>query len=113
MIFYYTTTIFEIYIGFDHLTASGLAGAATTVLFIFTTNSVFWIEKIGRRTWLMWGAGLQSLFMAALCALLAHPSKKAGDAAAAMLFLFIAVIASTWAPFSVYWTILTATLEEN
>lgn len=50
IIFYYTTTIFQIYIGLAPLTASGLAGACTTNLVITNfTGSVF-MEKLGKHT---------------------------------------------------------------
>ena len=101
MIFYYTTTIFQVYIGFDALTASGLAGAATTVLVITNYLGVFYMEKFGRRTWLMAGAAGLALFMAVFTGLLSHPGPKTGAAAAAMLFCWIAVFGPTWGPVTV------------
>jgi hypothetical protein len=101
VIFYYTTTIFQSYIGLAPLTSSGLAGAATTVLSIFNWTSVWATERMGRRTWLMGGATLQSIFICAFVGCLAHPGKATGAAAAAMLFCYIAANAATWATFSV------------
>lgn len=58
------TSVFQVYIGLAPLTSSGLAGAATTVLAICNWTGVVYIEKMGRRTWLLAGAVLQSLFLA-------------------------------------------------
>ncbi|KIX08835.1 uncharacterized protein Z518_03492 [Rhinocladiella mackenziei CBS 650.93] len=98
VIFYYTTTIFQIYIGLEPLTASGLAGASTTLLAITNYMGVYWLEKFGRRTWLLAGASLQTVFMAIFTGLLSSPGPKTGAAAAAMLFAWIAVFGPTWGP---------------
>lgn len=102
MIFYYTSTIFQVYIGLSPLTASGLAAAATTVL--ATTNYIgaYYMEKLGRRTWLIGGAIGQSTFMLVFTVLLSQPSSsQIGAAAAAMLFGWIAVFGPTWGPVTV------------
>jgi hypothetical protein len=83
------------------LTSSGLAGALTTVLVIANWLGVIYIEKMGRRTWLLVGAILQSIFLAVFTGLLAHPGKETGIAAAAMIFLFVCVFGPGWAPFAV------------
>lgn len=101
MIFYYTTTIFEVYIGLAPLTASGLAGAATTVLAISNYLGVYYMEKFGRRTWLIAGAVGQSIFLACFTGLLSTPGPKTGAAAAAMLFCWITVFGPTWGPVTV------------
>ncbi len=101
MIFYYTTTIFEVYIGLAPLTASGLAGACTTILAIANYIGVYYMEKFGRRTWLIGGAIGQSIFMACFTGLLSTPGPKTGAAAAAMLFCWIAVFGPTWGPVTV------------
>lgn len=100
-LFYYTTSIFEVYIGLAPLTSSGLAGALTTILSIANWTGVFYIEKMGRRTWLVGGAAAQSVFLAAFIGCLAYPGKETGAAAAAMIFLFVAVFGPGWAPFTV------------
>lgn len=89
------------YIGLPPLTASGLAGFATTLLCIFAWISFSLVEVIGRRTWLLGGAIGQTIFICPFVGLLAHPGPKTGAAAAAMLFGYICVNAATWAPFSV------------
>ncbi|KAI9775369.1 MAG: hypothetical protein M1835_005853 [Candelina submexicana] len=100
MIFYYTTTIFQLYIGLAPLKASALAGAATTVLSICNWAGVFCFERLGRKTWLIGGATAQTVFMAVFVAMLANPGAKTGAAAASMLFCWIAVFGPTWAPLS-------------
>ncbi|KAL9109794.1 MAG: hypothetical protein Q9227_005663 [Pyrenula ochraceoflavens] len=92
VIFYYTTTIFQVYIGLAPLTASGLAGAANTVLAIANLLGVYFLEKFGRRTWLIAGAASQTVFMAAFTGLLSTPGPKTGAAAAAMLFAWIVYV---------------------
>ncbi|KAI9711907.1 MAG: hypothetical protein M1812_007061 [Candelaria pacifica] len=100
MIFYYTTTIFQLYIGLSPLTASALAGSANTVLCICNWAGVFYFERLGRKTWLIGGATAQTIFMAVFVAMLANPGPKTGAAAASMLFCWIAVFGPTWAPLS-------------
>jgi len=95
------TSVFQVYIGLAPLTSSGLAGAATTVLAIANWTGVIYIEKMGRRTWLLAGAILQSIFLGVFTGLQAHPGKETGAAAAAMIFLFVAVFGPGWAPFAV------------
>ncbi|OCL10213.1 general substrate transporter [Glonium stellatum] len=98
MIFYYTTTIFQVYIGLAPLTASGLAGACTTILAITNFTGVVFMEKLGRRTWLIAGAVGQTIFIAAFTGLLSSPGHATGAAAAAMLFCWIAIFGPTWGP---------------
>lgn len=101
MIFYYMTTIFQVYIGLQATTASICSGAATTLLAIGVYFGSYFCEKTGRRTWLLWGAALQSVFMIAFTALLAIGQKATSSAAAAMLFGWILVFSPTWAPMPV------------
>ena len=101
MIFYYMTTIFQVYIGLAPTTASICSGAATTLLAIGAFVGSIFCEKGGRRKWLLWGSALQSVFMIAFVALLAVGTKAASSAAAAMLFGWILVFSPTWAPLPV------------
>lgn len=101
MIFYYMTTIFQVYIGLEPTTSSICSGAATTLLAIGTFVGSIFCEKGGRRKWLLWGSALQSVFMIAFVALLAVGTKAASSAAAAMLFAWIFVFSPTWAPLPV------------
>ncbi|MCJ1473092.1 hypothetical protein MMC13_001742 [Lambiella insularis] len=98
MIFYYMTTIFQVYIGLAPLTASGLAGAATTVLAISNYLGVYFMERLGRRSWLIGGAAGQTVFLAVFTGLLSSPGPQTGAAAAAMLFCWIVVFGPTWGP---------------
>lgn len=101
MIFYYMTTIFQVYIGLAPLTSSGLAGAATTVLAISNYMGVYFMERLGRRTWLIGGAAGQTVFLAVFTGLLSAPGPQTGAAAAAMLFCWIVVFGPTWGPVTV------------
>ena len=94
VIFYYTTTIFQVYIGLSPLTASGLAGAVNTVLAITNLLGVYFLEKFGRRKWLIAGAAGQTVFMAVFIGMLSSPGPKTGAAAAAMLFLWVVFFVS-------------------
>ncbi|ORY12069.1 sugar transporter-like protein [Clohesyomyces aquaticus] len=98
MIFYYMTTIFQVYIGLAPTTASVCSGAATTLLAIGAFVGSIFCEKGGRRKWLLWGSALQSVFMIAFVGLLAANTKATNSAAAAMLFGWILVFSPTWAP---------------
>lgn len=99
-LFYYTTTIFQSYIGLAALTASGLSGALTTVEALVNWASIPFLEKMGRRQWLIIGGSLQTFFLAILTGLVAHPGPKTAAAAAAMLFGFVIAFAPGWAPFA-------------
>jgi hypothetical protein len=101
MIFYYMNTIFQVYIGLAPLVAGGLAGAATTVLAIANYTGVYFMERLGRRVWLIGGAAGQTVFLAIFTGLLSAPGPRTGAAAAAMLFCWIAVFAPTWGPVTV------------
>ncbi|KAH8819385.1 general substrate transporter [Xylogone sp. PMI_703] len=98
MIFYYMTTIFQVYIGLQATTASICSGAATTLLAIGVFFGSYFCERAGRRKWLLWGAALQSVFMIAFTILLSFGKKATSSAAAAMLFGWILVFSPTWAP---------------
>ncbi|KAH7055557.1 sugar transporter-like protein [Macrophomina phaseolina] len=98
MVYYYMTTIFQTYIGLPATTASALSAVATTVLTITNFIGVTFMEKLGRRTWLIAGAIGQTIFMATFTGLMSSPGAKTGAAAAAMLFGWIAVFGPTWGP---------------
>lgn len=98
MVYYYMTTIFQTYIGLPAVTASALSAVATTVLTITNFMGVTFMEKLGRRTWLIAGAIGQTIFMATFTGLMSSPGAKTGAAAAAMLFGWIAVFGPTWGP---------------
>jgi MFS family permease len=101
MIFYYMTTIFQVYIGLPAVISSICSAAATTLLAIGVFFGSYFCEKAGRRTWLLWGAALQSVFMIAFTALLSVGHKATSSACAAMLFGWILVFSPTWAPMPV------------
>ncbi|KAF4535454.1 Sugar transporter [Lasiodiplodia theobromae] len=98
MVYYYMTTIFQTYIGLPAVTASALSAVATTVLTITNFMGVTFMEKLGRRTWLIAGAIGQTIFFATFTGLMSSPGAKTGAAAAAMLFCWIAVFGPTWGP---------------
>lgn len=101
MIFYYMNTIFQVYIGLAPLVAGVLAGAATTVLASANYAGVYFMERLGRRVWLIGGAAGQTIFLAIFTGLLSAPGPQTGAAAAAMLFCWIAVFGPTWGPVTV------------
>ena len=100
-LFYYTTTIFQTYIGLAPITASGLSGALNTVEAIVNWASIPFLEKMGRRQWLLIGGCLQTFFLVVLTGLVANPGPKTAAAAAAMLFGFVVAFGPGWAPFAV------------
>jgi len=101
MIFYYMSTIFEVYIGLGAVTSSILSGAATTLLAVGVLVSSMLCEKSGRRIWLQCGSAAQTVFIIAFIALLAVGGEATPKAAAAMLFGWILVFSLTWAPLPV------------
>lgn len=101
MLFYYTSTIFQTYIGLAPLTASGLAAALNTFEAMCNWILLPFIERMGRRYWLIIGGIFQTIFLAAFTGLLSHPGPKTAAAAAAMLFGFVLVFGPGWGPFAV------------
>ncbi|MCJ1356499.1 MAG: hypothetical protein MMC33_006494 [Icmadophila ericetorum] len=99
-LFYYTTTIFQSYIGLAPLTASSLSGALNTVEALFNWTSLPFLERMGRRQWLLIGGSLQTLFLIILTGLVAHAGPKTAAAAAAMLFGFVVAFGPGWGPFA-------------
>ena len=93
--------MFEKYLALPPLTASALSGAVTTTIAIAAWITVPFIEKAGRRKWLIVGSCLQTVFLAIVSGLSSHPSYKNSAAAAAFLFAFAVVLGATWDPFPV------------
>ncbi|KAK8245352.1 general substrate transporter [Phyllosticta capitalensis] len=98
MIYYYLSTIFQAYIGLPATTASAMSAVATTVLTVTNFLGATFMERFGRRTWLIAGAIGQSIFMATFTGLMSSPGAQTGAAAASMLFGWIAVFGPTWGP---------------
>ncbi|CAD6587944.1 MAG: hypothetical protein ASARMPRED_003285 [Alectoria sarmentosa] len=97
-IFYYMGTVFEKYLGLPPLTASGLSGAASTGEAIATWMVLPFVERFGRRTWLISGAILQTLFLAAVTGLAPFSGPRTGAAGAAMIFGYCIALGATWGP---------------
>ena len=93
--------MFEKYLALPSLTSSALSGALTTTLAISTWVAVPFIEKAGRRKWLITGACLQSIFLALVTGLASHPTYRTYTAAAAFMFAYVIVLGATWSPFIV------------
>lgn len=53
MIYYYLSTIFQAYIGLPATTASAMSAVATTVLTVTNFLGATFMERFGRRTWLI------------------------------------------------------------
>uniref|UniRef100_A0A1Y1KAA3 Major facilitator superfamily (MFS) profile domain-containing protein n=1 Tax=Photinus pyralis TaxID=7054 RepID=A0A1Y1KAA3_PHOPY len=101
MFLYYTTTIFQTYVGLQPVVASALSAAANTCAVLSICFTTYAIEKAGRKKWLMWGSALLGIFTVAFIGLLIHPGYKTGAAAAAMLFGYLISNSGTWSCISV------------
>lgn len=66
MITYYAATIYETSIGLTPLKSKILAACNGTEYFLASFLAVYFIEKIGRRKLMLWGAGGQAASMALL-----------------------------------------------
>ena len=98
---YYAATVFQKYLALPPLTAFALFGAVTTIITVAASITVPFIEKAGRRKWLIIGSCLQTLFLAIVTGLSPRPDYANSAAAAAFLFAFAAVLGATWDPFPV------------
>lgn len=98
---YYAATVFQKYLALPPLTASALSGAVTTTITVAAWITVPFIEKAGRRKWLIIGSCLQTVTLAIVTGLSSRPDYANSAAAAAFLFAFAAVLGATWDPFPV------------
>ena len=93
--------MFEKYLALPSITSSALSGALTTILAISAWVTLPFIEKAGRRKWLITGSCLQSIFLAIVTGLASNPSHNTSAAAAAFMFIYSVVLGATWLPFPV------------
>ena len=94
-------TIFEKYLGLAPLTAAGLSGAAATGEALTTWIILPFVERFGRRAWLISGAILQTLFLAVVTGLAPFPGSQTGAVGAAMIFGYCVALGATWGPIPV------------
>lgn len=113
MFYYYVTTIFQVYLGLKPEVASALAAASTTCAMLSTWVTNIFMEKLGRKTWLMLGSFVQGIITIILIGLIAHPGYKTGAAASAMMFCYYITNGLTWAPLSVTCTTLSYNLQRQ
>ncbi|KAJ5172972.1 hypothetical protein N7492_005565 [Penicillium capsulatum] len=97
LITYYAATIYENSIGMDGLTSRIMAACNGTEYFLASLVPIFIIEKVGRRTLMLIGAGGMSIAMTVLAITTSFEGQsKAGVAAAVFLFVFNSFFALGW-----------------
>ena len=92
----YAPIIFQDSIGMSRSVSQLVAGFNSLEYMLATIPPIFYIEKVGRRKVLMWGAFGQSMTMMVLAITVHNGSYAAGIVGAAMLFLFNTVFAQGW-----------------
>lgn len=92
----YAPIIFEQSIGMSRSVSQLVAGFNSLEYMLATIPPIFYIEKVGRRKVLMWGALGQALTMMILAITVHDGSYGAGIVGAAMLFLFNTIFAQGW-----------------
>jgi sugar porter (SP) family MFS transporter len=92
----YAPIIFEQSIGMSRSVSQLVAGFNSLEYMLATILPIFYIEKVGRRKVLMWGAFGQAMTMMVLAITVNHGGYGAGIVGAAMLFLFNTIFAQGW-----------------
>lgn len=92
----YAPIIFQKSIGMDRATSQLVAGFNSLEYMLATIPPIFYIEKVGRRKVLMWGAFGQAMTMMVLAITVHDGGYAAGIVGAAMLFLFNTIFAQGW-----------------
>lgn len=92
----YAPIIFEDSIGMSRSVSQLVAGFNSLEYMLATIPPIFYIEKVGRRKVLMWGAFGQSMTMMVLAITVHNGGYAAGIVGAAMLFLFNTIFAQGW-----------------
>lgn len=92
----YAPIIFEQSIGMTRSVSLLVAGFNSLEYMLATIPPIFYIEKVGRRKILMWGAFGQAMTMMVLAITVHNGSYAAGIVGAAMLFLFNTIFAQGW-----------------
>ena len=101
LITYYAATIYEQYIGLDHVTSRILAAANGTEYFMASWIAVYTIEKFGRRSLMLFGAAGMAGSMAILAGMnymseVNQGGSAPGIVAAIFLFVFNSFFAIGW-----------------
>lgn len=85
--------ILQQYVGLAPTLSLILSSAAAVQFFIVSLLPVWCIEKLGRRTWLIWGAALQALVMILVIVGFNVGGRGGGILVTTMFFLFYDVFA--------------------
>ncbi|CCH45845.1 Hexose transporter 2 [Wickerhamomyces ciferrii] len=99
LITYYAGTVFEVYIGMTAFNSRILAACNGTEYFLASWVAYFFIERVGRRKLMLFGAAGQAGTMAILTGTnwaANHGNSSAGIAAAVFLFVFNTFFAIGW-----------------
>jgi Sugar (and other) transporter len=97
----YFPVVLQSVIGLPHRLSLILAGIAATQYAIFAIFPIFYIDRVGRRTALMFGSLACGLCMAGIAAGVRADNKVGGAFAVAFMFLFDDVFA--WGIHAVAW----------
>jgi hypothetical protein len=92
----YAPIIFQNSIDMSRGMSQLVAGFNSLEYMLATIPPIFYIEKVGRRKVLMWGAFGQSMTMMVLAITVHNGGYTAGIVGAAMLFLFNTIFAQGW-----------------
>lgn len=111
---YYLPVILQQAVGLPHTTALILSSVAAVQFFIVSLIPVWVIEKLGRRTWMIWGAVAQMLCMVLVVVGFNVEKKGGGILVTTMFFVFYDAFAVRFVPvllaFSIVATPLTSSL---
>ena len=86
---YYTDVIYEEQLGLSGTVARILSGCLWIFLGLCCIVPVYTIDRLGRRTHMMFGALGMGIVFIALAGLTAHPGKETGAAAAAFIYIYM------------------------
>lgn len=92
VITFYSTTIFEQNLGYDHVLARIISSCLQTWQFFAATSAVFLIDRFGRRRLLLVAAGVMVIANAGLAGLQSDASNTTA-AGCSLIFYFLALAA--------------------
>ncbi|KAH9826095.1 general substrate transporter [Teratosphaeria destructans] len=99
LVTYYATSVFEDSLGFSPVLSRLLSGCLGSAFFAAALLALFVVDKLGRRTLMLWGAlgmGTSMLIIGACLAVTTKENKAPGYAATAFIFFYEICFAIGW-----------------
>jgi len=93
---YYLPVILKDYVGLSDTTSRIVAAAGSMNYFVFSIMPIWFIDKVGRRPCMLWGAAGMSVVSALICVGFNVPGNGGAIMTVVMYFLFYSVFALSY-----------------